>query len=362
MLDRKIVVSFIMPVYNGERYLKRSIESIINQPNKNYELIIINDGSSDDSIDIINKYANEYRGISLIDIDNHGVNYARNLGIKTAKGKFLCFIDQDDFVFNNTFNDELVNKLLVAYDENVDFYTMKNIVSNETCNRYFQQDVGIITESKKNGNKVIYGLSTLNPLFAFYNSNVFKIMDLSIFEKYRNTDTDMQLFHLFYYYSKKYIFDNELMFYCWVNNLQSVSHDISRLSKSHYDTLSCWKEIAEIHMEKHKDIEAMRYCVSWLCGAYYYFLLSYFRRFKNSFKIDKVIDEFNDYIRQNYKEYAWGKPKDGLELYYNHKRFFKFKCYIKSVLKNCGQRIRNNIPFFRDMYEKKKFPLILDNF
>lgn len=349
-----------MPVYNGERYLKRSIESIINQPNKDFELVIINDGSIDDSVEIIKGYVNNYSSITLIDIENHGVNYARNLGIKTAKGKYLCFIDQDDFIFSNTLNDELINKLNNAYDNNVDFYSMKNIISNETCNRFFEQEVKVRSEGFNNGVKHLFGISTVNPLFSFYNSKTFNKYDLSIFEKYRNTDTDMQLFHLFYYYSRNYVFDNDLKFYCWVNNLQSVSHDVSRLNKSHYDTLSCWREIAEIHRENHKDNDAMKYCIANLCGVYYFYLLNCFSSIKSFVRKNKVIAEFNDYVYQNYSKYAWGKPKKELDYYFRHEKIFISKCFMNSLKTTIGQRIKKSIPFIRNKYEKKKFPMIVE--
>ena len=98
-------LSFILPVYNGERYIIRCIKSVLSQKYPNLELIIINDGSSDNSKEkiyyAINKYnANNY-SIKYIEQNNQGVAYSRNLGISIANGDYIAFIDQDDYIGNN---------------------------------------------------------------------------------------------------------------------------------------------------------------------------------------------------------------------------------------------------------------------
>lgn len=101
-------VSIIMPVYNKEKYLEKSIKSILNQTYKNFELIIINDGSTDNSSCICHKFAQEDRRIKVIDIENNGVSNARNIGIKNANGQYIQFIDADDYIDKDMLED-LVN-------------------------------------------------------------------------------------------------------------------------------------------------------------------------------------------------------------------------------------------------------------
>lgn len=91
-----ILVSVIMPVYNSEKYLKNAIESITSQTYKNYELILIDDGSSDGSPALCDEYAGKNQKIRVIHKENAGVCSARNLGIDLAKGDYVCFIDNDD--------------------------------------------------------------------------------------------------------------------------------------------------------------------------------------------------------------------------------------------------------------------------
>lgn len=96
-MNEEILCSIIIPVYNGEKYIDRALKSIFEKNNsKNYEVIIINDGSTDKTDMIIKSFLNIYTNLIYKKIENHGVSYARNLGIDTAKGKYILFLDVDD--------------------------------------------------------------------------------------------------------------------------------------------------------------------------------------------------------------------------------------------------------------------------
>ncbi len=96
-------VSIIMPVYNAEKYLKKSIESVIKQTLKDIELICINDGSTDNSLKILEKYSEKDKRITFIDQKNQGAPTAINNGFKKAKGEYIGFVDADDWVDLNFF-------------------------------------------------------------------------------------------------------------------------------------------------------------------------------------------------------------------------------------------------------------------
>ena len=91
-------ISVIVPVYNVEAYLERCVESILHQTYTNFELILINDGSTDSSGQICNHLASQYENIKVYHIENAGVSNARNMGIQLATGSWVTFIDSDDFV------------------------------------------------------------------------------------------------------------------------------------------------------------------------------------------------------------------------------------------------------------------------
>ena len=92
------VLSIIIPIYNADAYLVRCIESILNQSFEDFELILVNDGSSDNSGNICDKYASLDSRIRVIHKINQGVSAARNDGLNNAHGKYVMFADSDDYV------------------------------------------------------------------------------------------------------------------------------------------------------------------------------------------------------------------------------------------------------------------------
>jgi glycosyltransferase involved in cell wall biosynthesis len=98
-LLKNIKVSVIVPVYNVEPYLRRCLDSLINQTLKDIEIICINDCSPDNSLAILKEYAAKDNRVKIINFrKNKGVGIARNTGIKAAKGKYMGFVDSDDYV------------------------------------------------------------------------------------------------------------------------------------------------------------------------------------------------------------------------------------------------------------------------
>lgn len=89
--------SIIVPVYNTEKYLDRSIKSILNQTYQNYEIIAVDDGSTDNSEKLLHKYERDNR-FRLIRQANHGLSYSRNVGIQEATGDYIIFLDSDDYL------------------------------------------------------------------------------------------------------------------------------------------------------------------------------------------------------------------------------------------------------------------------
>ena len=96
-----------MPVYNGELYLAQAIDSILNQTYKNFEFIILNDGSNDNSLNIINDYQKEDDRIVLISRENKGLVYSLNEGIEKSKGKYIARMDADDICLPMRFEKQI---------------------------------------------------------------------------------------------------------------------------------------------------------------------------------------------------------------------------------------------------------------
>lgn len=101
-MNNGVEVSIIIPVYNTEPFLNDCLTSLVNQNLKNYEIIIINDGSTDGSVDIINDFIKRYPFIKYYEQSNKGQGAARNLGFKKSSGKYIYFMDSDDYIENNS--------------------------------------------------------------------------------------------------------------------------------------------------------------------------------------------------------------------------------------------------------------------
>ena len=104
-------LSIIIPVYNVEKYIAKCMDSLLDQGlvETDYEIIIVNDGSTDDSLKIAQSYANANDHIVIIDKENAGAGSARNSGLDRAKGKYIYFIDSDDFIISNCLKELLKN-------------------------------------------------------------------------------------------------------------------------------------------------------------------------------------------------------------------------------------------------------------
>lgn len=105
------LVSIIIPVYNGEKYIERCLKSLIQQTYKNIEIIVLNDGSTDHTMQVLQKYQHMDERICVVDKQNTGVSDTRNQGLKLAKGDFVQFVDSDDWLPNDA-TEQLVGGML----------------------------------------------------------------------------------------------------------------------------------------------------------------------------------------------------------------------------------------------------------
>ena len=128
------LLSIITPVYNVATYLDRSVQSILSQPYRDIELILINDGSTDDSAAICDKWARVDSRVIVIHKVNGGVSSARNAGLEVAKGDYLTFVDPDDFIASDTYD---INMRYLIDHQDVDIlqypychYVNENQISN----------------------------------------------------------------------------------------------------------------------------------------------------------------------------------------------------------------------------------------
>ena len=140
-------ISIIMPIYNSENFIKESLNSLINQTFKNFELICVNDGSTDNTLNILREYEKKDERIKIINQDNMGAGIARNVGMKNAKGDYLMFLDSDD-IFEQKMLEELfitfiTNNVDIVICNSINFnsenklFTKNYLISNKKINKTF---------------------------------------------------------------------------------------------------------------------------------------------------------------------------------------------------------------------------------
>ncbi len=158
-MEIKGLISVIIPVYNVEKYLKECVDSVLCQTYKSYEIILVDDGSTDSSPRICDEYASKYECVKVIHKENRGPSATRNAGVSTARGEYIYFLDSDDYIIPETLEKLFANSLENASD--IVFFDAESFVDGDLN---FQ-----VEQNYKR--KVIYNTGTGLEVFAALNKN-----------------------------------------------------------------------------------------------------------------------------------------------------------------------------------------------
>ncbi len=185
-MEYKIDISVVVPVYNVEEYLVDCFESLLHQGNIRYEVIVIDDGSTDHSGKIAQKYAEQYPEFRYYKIENNGLGHARNYGIRYATGKYIAFVDSDDIVVENTYEKMLFLAELNASELticNVKRFKSKKVWNSGIHNEIFKNDVLIKTHISQFP-QLIYDTTAWNKLILreFYLKHQFFFPEKIVYE------------------------------------------------------------------------------------------------------------------------------------------------------------------------------------
>lgn len=272
-MDQKELISIVVPTFNSEIYIKKCVKTILNQSYKNFEIIIVDNNSCDNTIKIINSFNS--KKIKILNVINHGnISISRNLGIKYAKGNWIAFLDSDDFWENRKL--EIVCTKFRDYD--LIFHDMKILQKNKIVknfnyltSKFDIKGFSMIEKLCINGNPIL-------------NSSV--IVKKSILEKVSFLSLDQPSF----------IND----FHTWLK--------ISLISNKFY-------------FEKKK------------LGTYLIHDLNYSHNIKNSYYYLKCVTQFKKYLSQKAKNKIIGyyNYEKGKELIKNGNKK-GIKCFFKSFL------------------------------
>lgn len=136
----EIKVSIIVPIYNVDKYLRQCLESLINQSLEEIEIICVNDGSTDNSLQIVQEYANKDNRIKVIDKENAGYGHTMNRGLDIAQGEYIGIVESDDFVKSNMFevlfNTAKQNKVDIVKSSFLFFWGEKSIIQPAELLKY----------------------------------------------------------------------------------------------------------------------------------------------------------------------------------------------------------------------------------
>ncbi|MCR8925004.1 glycosyltransferase [Priestia megaterium] len=149
------LISVIVPIYNVEKYLQNCINSILEQTFKDFELILVNDGSPDQCGEICNYYAQKDKRIKVIHKINEGVSSARNTGINAASGEYLAFVDPDDTIEPQMYEVLLNSALTHGTDIVVCPIKTINLISQDTYISSVWREIGVKVEKEVIENKII---------------------------------------------------------------------------------------------------------------------------------------------------------------------------------------------------------------
>lgn len=237
-MKSKTKVSVIVPIYNSENYLNRCLDSLVNQTLKNIEIILVNDGSKDNSLHICKEYSKNDNRIKIIDGENSGVSIARNKGLDIAEGEYVGFVDSDDYIDLNTFEE----MYKIANEKNVDIVV---------CN--FYRDNNSIFKTKLPKNKVLEGEELKK---ALMNSSTQMILPFSVKNLFKNDDKQKRvrfkptlkygedtLYNLTSYLNDVRLFYSDKQFYHCMPNPNSA---MSSKKQNFIDSLN------ELYLEKIK--------------------------------------------------------------------------------------------------------------
>ncbi|APF24142.1 glycosyltransferase family 2 protein [Clostridium butyricum] len=227
------LISVVIPVYNVEKYLPKCIESIINQTYTNLQIILVDDGSTDNSGSICDEYKKKDTRIMVIHKKNGGLSDARNVGIKYSKGKYIGFVDSDDYI----------NKKMYEI-------MMENMVNNKAnisiVNRYYVFEDGqeFLRYSINESIKVMSNLEAIEEM------NNFSTFDMAAWDKLYEKELfndiefpvgklseDFYIMYLLFEKCKRIVYDSSPLYYYYQRN-----NSISRNKKINFDFVRAAKE------------------------------------------------------------------------------------------------------------------------
>lgn len=324
--------SIIIPVYNIQDYIEECINSVLEQSYKSYEIILVNDGSTDNSGRICEEFASKISGVKVIHKKNGGLSSARNEGIKVANGDYLMFLDGDDFIKEEA----LKNLSEVIYDfPNIDLICGKFIKLSPSGNFQYEKfqfpnvnrmsGVEGLTSFFKNIPIIMWSACRTIFKTSFFKENNFKF-------KEGITSEDLELIPKIYMKASSIAVCNKPFYIYRLGRSESIINTVNE--KRFYDVINIIKSYLEIlENDKNKNFEFIKFFKEQLANIYVRYLLllnelpskKFLKVFNEMLELKFIIDSSSSrrgtYIKIFRKIIGY---KNSIKLYYNFKVFNYF--------------------------------------
>lgn len=262
----RIKISIIVPVYNVQKYLRNCIVSLLNQTFKEYEIILVDDGSTDLSGEICDEYAKNNKKVKVIHKENGGLSSARNAGIEIAKGDYFGFVDSDDWVDNDMYKELYLNIKDTIFD----------IIA---CNFFIMDAEGNLEPYTKNAINISFNKELALKELIFNNTLTFsscnKLFKRELFENLRYKEgiilEDMDLsYQIFNKANNIFYFSKPLYFYRYNNS--SILRNSFSLKR--VDEYFVRKKMYEFYTIAYPEVSELLYYHLCCAGSKLYVLIS----------------------------------------------------------------------------------------
>lgn len=346
-----VKVSVVMPVYNASRFLNDSVESILNQTLDDLELICVDDGSTDDSLKILNEYAQNDQRVKVYSLPHQGGGNARNYGLAKITGEYLFCMDADDTLELNAFEDFYK----IAEENNLDFLVFKAINYGVEKDHFFETEYQNMPTIHKKVQDTVFNYKDLgdllfdfnvSPWCKFYNSEFIKNTKARFRENSKFHDNQffwdiifqaerIKFIDKFYYTRKRY--DDSL----------TASGD-----RNHINIIGVVNDIIKL-FEKHNQLDTYKHKlynlkITWIIDRYRQvqsqFKEEFFKEIKKDFENSSIENELTDdnrFIFKSALNSSTSQEFDLLNELYDKKHTEEIE-FVSSSIKECIEIIKQN--------------------